>query len=85
MTLEEKALSAYPDETAQGFAKRSFYKRGYKAAIQDIKDEINGLTSALKEKCNPDPFGDISQCLADAEIEAFKMVIDIMDELTKEG
>lgn len=33
-TMEEEAQRAYDEPTAQGFAKRSFFKRGFKAGVE---------------------------------------------------
>ena len=46
--------------------------------IGKIKDLINAL-----EKQKPDPLGDLTQCLAAAQIEALESVIEIINEIEK--
>ena len=46
--------------------------------IGKIKDLINAL-----EKQEPDPLGDLTQCLAAAQIEALESVIEIINEIEK--
>ena len=41
--------------------------------------EIENLISALKEHCNPNPFGDTEECMAAAEIEALNTVLDTIN------
>ena len=43
-------------------------------------DKIHELIKTL-ERQNPDPLGNIAQCLAASEIEALKIVLDTMKEL----
>ena len=45
-----------------------------------LADKINELIKALKRQ-NPDPLGTTTQCLAAAEIEALKIVLETMNEL----
>lgn len=44
-----------------------------------IKTKIDEIISALNERCNPDPLGNLSQCLAAAQIEALSMVKDYIN------
>lgn len=59
-------------------------KRNDKDLVYINKDalceKVNDLINAL-QKQNPNPLGDINQCLAASEIEALKAVLDIMEEL----
>ena len=49
------------------------YKNGYNDALTNVKKRINSIIKALKRQ-NPDPLGDIVQCLADGEIKALEIV-----------
>ena len=44
-----------------------------------IKAKIDEIITALNERCNPDPLGDISQCLAAAQIEALSAIKDYIN------
>ena len=57
-----------------------YIKVGYGRALTEVKDEVNGLINALRARCNPNPFGNTEECLADAEIQAFDLVLDIIKE-----
>lgn len=46
-----------------------------------IKTKIDEIISALNERCNPTPFGNMEQCLAAAQIEALETVIEYINEL----
>ena len=45
-----------------------------------IKAKVTEMISALNERCNPDPFGSMMQCLAAAQIEALNMVIEYINK-----
>lgn len=49
-----------------------------------IKTEINLLINGLKRSCNPNPLGTIDECIAAAEIEALRLVIELIDKLKQE-
>lgn len=59
------------------------YKKGFNDALSEIKGEIDGLVKALVANCNPDPLGSLEECLADSEIQAFNLVLDIIKEKKK--
>lgn len=48
----------------------------------EVIDKIKDLIKAL-EKHEPDPLGDLAQCLAAAQIEALKTVIEIIEKAEK--
>lgn len=58
------------------------YKDGYNDALSDVRGEIDDIIEALKKQ-NPDPLGSMEQCLADAEIEALKLVKDYLRQHRK--
>ena len=47
------------------------------AVIAEIKKMVDGL----QNNCNPNPLGNIQECLAAAEIEALNCAIDTIDAL----
>lgn len=49
-----------------------------------IKAEIDTIINGLKKSYNPDPFGEIGECMAAAEIEALELVKDIIDKMKQE-
>lgn len=48
----------------------------------EVIDKITDLIEAL-EMIEPDPLGDLAQCLAAAQIEALERVIEIINEIDK--
>ena len=46
-----------------------------------VVEEIENLISALKEHCNPNPFGNTEECMAAAEIGALNTVLDTINTL----
>ena len=48
----------------------------------EVIDKISDLIEAL-EMIEPDPLGDLAQCLAAAQIEALERVIEIINEIEK--
>lgn len=49
-----------------------------------IKAEIDTIINGLKKNYNPDPFGEIGECMAAAEIEALELVKDNIDKMKQE-
>lgn len=49
---------------------------------EEVIDKIRNLIKALEKK-EPDPLGDLSQCLAAAQIEALETVIEIIEKSEK--
>ena len=49
-----------------------------------IKTGIDNIINGLNKSYNPDPFGEIGECMAAAEIEALEMVKDIIDKMKQE-
>lgn len=43
--------------------------------------EIEEVISGLRRNCNPNPLGNIQECLADAEIEALNIIKDSLNTL----
>ena len=59
------------------------YRDGYKQALSEIKKEVDGIITALKKRCTPDPLGSTLECLTACEIEALGLVLDIIKEKDK--
>ena len=41
--LDDRAWSAYSEQTSEGFAKRCFYKKGFNDAIKAVSEEIDRM------------------------------------------
>lgn len=70
-----------PDDN---WKQRAGYVKGFKAGAKwadkdKIKAKIDEIITALNERCDPDPLGDISQCLAAAQIEALSAIKDYIN------
>ena len=59
------------------------YRAGYKQALSEIKEEVDGIITALKKRCTPDPLGSTLECLTSCEVEALGLVLDIIKEKDK--
>ena len=63
--------------------KTNEYLAGYKQALSDVKEEVNGIMTALKKRCKPNPLGSTLECLTACEVEVLEMVLDIIKEKNK--
>lgn len=43
--------------------------------------EIEKIKEGLQRNCNPNPLGNLQECLAAAEIEALDLVVDFVNSL----
>lgn len=46
-----------------------------------IVAEIEKLISGLRRNCNPNPLGNMQECLAAAQIEAINLIKDFLDTM----
>lgn len=46
-----------------------------------VMAEIETLINSLRKSCNPNPFGSIQECLADAQIEALSIVKESIEDI----
>lgn len=46
-----------------------------------ILTEIDEIVKGLQKNCNPNPMGNIQECLAAAQIEALNLIKDFLDTL----
>ena len=49
--------------------------------LDAVVAEIEKVISGLRRNCNPNPLGNMQECMAAAEIEALKLIKDSLDSL----
>lgn len=59
------------------------YKKGYNDALSDIREDVELIINIVKAEGNHNPLGSLSECLADAEIEALKLVLESIKRHSK--
>lgn len=60
-------------------AKDYAYFAGSEAMRENVIKEVKGIIDSLQKRCKPDPMGTLEECIAAAQIEALKLVIEVYD------
>ena len=74
----DMAWNEFPDQ--DDALTRLGYMRGYKKALENVKNEIDKTINAITRNVKPDAFGSEAECMVAAEVEALRLIVDFIDE-----
>ena len=76
--ITDMAWNEFPDQ--DNALSRLGYINGYKKALENVKNEIDEIISAITRIVTPNALGNDVECMVAAEVEALGLISDFINE-----